>query len=72
MLNRFLVNIVKPLTGKSLSYVKDSSHLVESIQGAPIHKKSYGNFECNDVVPFSNLQAMLVLFPLSLSPYYPA
>lgn len=35
-LSRFLVDIVKPLTGKSLSNVRNSEHLVELFQGTPI------------------------------------
>lgn len=36
-LSRFLVDIVKPLTGKSLSNVRNSEHLVELYQGTHIH-----------------------------------
>ena len=34
---RFLVEIIKALTGKSSSYVKNSAHFVERISDAPIH-----------------------------------
>ena len=36
-LGRFLVEIISPLTGKYLSYVKNSSQFVERISDAPIH-----------------------------------
>ena len=36
-LSRFLVKIISPLTGKSLSYVKNSAHFEERISDAPIH-----------------------------------
>ena len=36
-LSCFLVEIINPLTGKSLSYVKNSAHFVERISDAPIH-----------------------------------
>ena len=36
-LSRFLEEIIRPRTGKSSSYVKDSAHFVERISDAPIH-----------------------------------
>ena len=36
-LSCFLVEIITPLTGKSSSYVKNSTHKVEKIHNVPIH-----------------------------------
>ena len=40
-LNKYLAGILKPLTGKNPSYVKNSAHFVEIIKKHPSHRHSW-------------------------------
>ena len=57
-LSRFLVEITNPLTVKSSSYVRNSSHSVERISDAPIHS--------NQMVSCKNYPERIISAPRNL------